>query len=62
MTPPVKCPECDEDVQVGTVGPAGIVQHQGKNVGIKPCDHMHHNYDTQPFTPYVVFTPHSIFI
>ena len=29
----MKCPDCDEDVCVGTAGPAGIVQHQGK----KPC-------------------------
>jgi len=29
----VRCLECDEDVCVGTAGPAGIVQHQGK----KPC-------------------------
>ena len=29
----VKCPDSDEDVCVGTTGPAGIVQHQGK----KPC-------------------------
>ena len=29
----VRCPECDEDVSVGTAGPAGIIQHQGK----KPC-------------------------
>ena len=29
----VKCPECNEDIQVGTAGPAGIIQHQGK----KPC-------------------------
>ena len=29
----MKCPECDENIQVGTAGPAGIIQHQGK----KPC-------------------------
>ena len=28
----MKCPDCD-DVCVGTAGPAGIVQHQGKT----PC-------------------------
>jgi len=33
----VKCPECDEDIQVGTVGPAGIIQHQGKKACIKAC-------------------------
>ncbi|KAF8154984.1 hypothetical protein B0H34DRAFT_676656 [Crassisporium funariophilum] len=26
----VRCPKCNEEVQVGTVGPAGIIQHQGK--------------------------------
>ncbi|KAF8152655.1 hypothetical protein B0H34DRAFT_677940 [Crassisporium funariophilum] len=26
----VRCPKCNEDVQVGTAGPAGIIQHQGK--------------------------------
>ena len=31
--PLVKCPDSDEGVCVGTAGPAGIVQHQGK----KPC-------------------------
>ena len=34
----MKCPECDEDVRVGTAGPAGIVQHQGKKPCIKACE------------------------
>jgi len=34
----VKCPECDEEVQVGTAGPAGIVQHQGKKACIKASE------------------------
>jgi hypothetical protein len=31
----VKCPKCDEELQVRTAGPAGIVQHQGKKACIK---------------------------
>jgi len=29
----IKYPECDEDIRVGTAGPNGLINHQGK----KPC-------------------------
>jgi len=31
VTTTVCCPECGEDVNVGTAGPAGLSQHTGKS-------------------------------
>ena len=42
----VKCPECHEDVNVGTAGPNGLIQHQGK----KPCREAKKRKDEQART------------
>ena len=42
----MQCPECSEDVHVGTAGPAGLAQHQGKG----PCREAREKKDAQKKT------------